>query len=162
MTRGERAQELAMALGAKSVQGPADPPPVSLDAAILFAPVGDLVPPALEALDRGGTLAIAGIHLSDIPVLEYQRHLFQERQVRSVRPTRGPTHASSWRSRSLTTSRSPECRTPWITPTLRWRIWPPGESRVPRCCWCDLARSGRDRLRRCPSEVGVLLRSVSL
>ena len=84
MTRGERAQELAIALGAKSVQGPADPPPVPLDAAILFAPVGDLVPPALEALDRGGTLAIAGIHLSDIPALEYQRHLFQERQVRSV------------------------------------------------------------------------------
>ena len=40
--------------------------------------------PALEALDRGGTLAIAGIHLSDIPVLNYQRHLFQERQIRSV------------------------------------------------------------------------------
>ena len=40
--------------------------------------------PALEALDRGGTLAIAGIHLSDIPPLNYQRHLFQERQVRSV------------------------------------------------------------------------------
>jgi propanol-preferring alcohol dehydrogenase len=50
----------------------------------LFAPVGDLVPVALEALDRGGTLAIAGIHLSDIPVLDYQRHLFQERTVRSV------------------------------------------------------------------------------
>jgi propanol-preferring alcohol dehydrogenase len=57
---------------------------VALDSAILFAPVGDLVLPALEALDRGGTLAIAGIHLSDIPKLNYQRHLFQERQVRSV------------------------------------------------------------------------------
>jgi propanol-preferring alcohol dehydrogenase len=57
---------------------------VRLDAAILFAPVGDLVLPALEALDRGGTLAVAGIHLSDIPVLNYQRHLFQERQLRSV------------------------------------------------------------------------------
>jgi propanol-preferring alcohol dehydrogenase len=65
-------------------QGAADPPPVKLDAAILFAPVGDLVLPALEALDRGGTLAIAGIHLSDIPALNYQRHLFQERQIRSV------------------------------------------------------------------------------
>ena len=63
---------------------PADPPPVKLDAAILFAPVGDLVLPALEALDRGGTLAVAGIHLSDIPALNYQRHLFQERQIRSV------------------------------------------------------------------------------
>jgi len=84
MTRGEEARELALALGAASAQGAADPPPVKLDSAILFAPVGDLVLPALEALDRGGTLAIAGIHLSDIPALNYQRHLFQERQVRSV------------------------------------------------------------------------------
>ena len=84
MTRGAEARELALALGAASAQGAADAPPVKLDAAILFAPVGDLVPPALEALDRGGTLAIAGIHLSDIPALNYQRHLFQERQVRSV------------------------------------------------------------------------------
>jgi len=84
MTRGAEARELALALGAASVQGAADPPPVKLDAAILFAPVGDLVRPAMEALDRGGTLAIAGIHLSDIPVLNYQRHLFQERQIRSV------------------------------------------------------------------------------
>ena len=65
-------------------RAPTSRPPVELDAAILFAPVGDLVLPALEALDRGGTLAIAGIHLSDIPALNYQRHLFQERQVRSV------------------------------------------------------------------------------
>jgi propanol-preferring alcohol dehydrogenase len=84
MTRGADARELALELGAASAQGAADPPPVKLDAAILFAPVGDLVLPALEALDRGGTLAIAGIHLSDIPALNYQRHLFQERQVRSV------------------------------------------------------------------------------
>jgi propanol-preferring alcohol dehydrogenase len=84
MTRGEQARELALSLGAASAQGAADRPPVALDAAILFAPVGDLVLPALEALDRGGTLAIAGIHLSDIPTLNYQRHLFQERQVRSV------------------------------------------------------------------------------
>jgi propanol-preferring alcohol dehydrogenase len=84
MTRGQRARELALALGAASVQGAEDRPPVALDAAILFAPVGDLVLPACEALDRGGTLAIAGIHLSDIPAMNYQRHLFQERQVRSV------------------------------------------------------------------------------
>ncbi len=84
MTRGEDARELALALGAASAQGASDPPPVALDSAILFAPVGDLVLPALEALDRGGTLAIAGIHLSDVPTLNYQRHLFQERQVRSV------------------------------------------------------------------------------
>lgn len=84
MTRGAQARELALALGATSVQSLADPPPVRLDAAILFAPVGNLVLPALEALDRGGTLAVAGIHLSDIPELNYQRHLFQERQLRSV------------------------------------------------------------------------------
>jgi len=84
MTRGDEARRLALDLGAASAQGAADPPPVKLDAAILFAPVGDLVLPALEALDRGGTLAVAGIHLSDIPALNYQRHLFQERQIRSV------------------------------------------------------------------------------
>src|SRR6476620_10370608 len=84
MTRGERARELALSLGAASAQGVTDRPPAPLDAAILFAPVGDLVLPALEALDRGGTLAIAGIYLSDIPALNYARHLFQERQVRSV------------------------------------------------------------------------------
>ena len=84
MTRGVQAQELALRLGASSAQGAADPPPVPLDAAILFAPVGDLVLPALEALDRGGTLSVAGIYLSDIPSLNYERHLFQERQVRSV------------------------------------------------------------------------------
>lgn len=84
MTRGAEARQLALDLGAASVQGAADPPPVPLDAAILFAPVGDLVLPACEALGPGGTLAIAGIHLSDIPSLNYQRHLFQERQIRSV------------------------------------------------------------------------------
>ena len=50
----------------------------------MFAPVGELVPIALQAIDRGGTLAIAGIHLSDVPSLNYQTHLFQERQIRSV------------------------------------------------------------------------------
>lgn len=84
MTRGEEARELALALGVASVQGSADPPPEQLDAAILFAPVGELVLPAMEGLDRGGILSIAGIHLTDIPVLNYQRHLFQEREIRSV------------------------------------------------------------------------------
>lgn len=84
MTRGAAARELALALGAASAQGADESPPVKLDSAILFAPVGELVLPALEALDRGGTLAIAGIYLSDIPVLNYERHLFFERQIRSV------------------------------------------------------------------------------
>jgi alcohol dehydrogenase, propanol-preferring len=84
LTRSERARGLALRLGAASAGAAADLPPEPLDAAILFAPVGELVPPALEALDRGGTLAIAGIYLTDIPALVYQRHLFNERQVRSV------------------------------------------------------------------------------
>jgi alcohol dehydrogenase, propanol-preferring len=84
LTRGEKAQRLALALGAASARGAYDTPPEPLDAAILFAPVGDLVPVALQALDRGGTLAVAGIYLSDIPPLNYERHLFQERQLRSV------------------------------------------------------------------------------
>jgi alcohol dehydrogenase, propanol-preferring len=83
-TRGEAARELARSLGVASAQDSFDPPPVQLDSAILFAPVGTLVPPALSALDRGGTLAIAGIYLTDIPELNYERHLFQERQLRSV------------------------------------------------------------------------------
>ncbi len=84
LTRSPEARELALALGAASVADATDPPPEPLDGAILFAPVGSLVLPALEALDRGGTLAIAGIHLSDIPTLDYERHLFEERTLRSV------------------------------------------------------------------------------
>lgn len=84
ITRSPVDQDLARRLGAASVGGAADRPPEPLDAAILFAPAGTLVPPALAALDRGGTLAVAGIHLSDIPTLNYQEHLFQERTLRSV------------------------------------------------------------------------------
>jgi alcohol dehydrogenase, propanol-preferring len=84
LTRAEPARRLALELGAASAGGADDPPPEPLDAAILFAPAGELVPVALAALDRGGTLAVAGIHLSDIPSLDYQRHLFQERTLRSV------------------------------------------------------------------------------
>ncbi|WP_086726397.1 zinc-dependent alcohol dehydrogenase family protein [Streptomyces carpinensis] len=83
-TRSPAARELALNLGAASATDPYAPPPQPLDAAILFAPAGDLVPVALEALDSGGTLSIAGIHLTDIPALDYQRHLFRERTVRSV------------------------------------------------------------------------------
>lgn len=84
LTRDAAARELALELGAASA-GPADGrPPVPLDAAILFAPVGTLVPVALAALDQGGTLAVAGIHLTDVPVLDYQEHLFRERVLTSV------------------------------------------------------------------------------
>jgi propanol-preferring alcohol dehydrogenase len=84
LTRSPEAQQLALALGASSVGGAFDMPPELLDAAILFAPVGSLVPVALAGLDRGGTLSIAGIYLSDIPTMTYDDHLFQERTLRSV------------------------------------------------------------------------------
>jgi alcohol dehydrogenase, propanol-preferring len=84
MTRAPEARNLALDLGVASAGGADDPPPEPLDAAILFAPVGTLVPPALAALERGGTLAVAGIHLSTIPPLDYQRHLFEERSLCSV------------------------------------------------------------------------------
>jgi propanol-preferring alcohol dehydrogenase len=84
LTRSVAARELALELGAASA-GPADgAPPVPLDAAVLFAPAGELVPVALRALDQGGTLAVAGIHLSDVPGLNYQAELFREKQLRSV------------------------------------------------------------------------------
>ena len=84
LTRSADAQRLALELGAASARDAYDAPPEPLDAAVLFAPVGDLVPVAMRALDRGGTLAIAGIHLSDIPTLSYEREVFQERTVTSV------------------------------------------------------------------------------
>src|SRR5262249_28833919 len=83
-TRGGKHQELAHELGAIWTGSADAAPPVKLRAAILFAPVGDLVLPAMAALNKGGTLAIAGIHLSPVPEMDYQKHLFQERTVRSV------------------------------------------------------------------------------
>ncbi|MFF5262375.1 zinc-binding alcohol dehydrogenase family protein [Actinomadura viridis] len=83
-TRAPAARALALELGAASAGGSFDPAPEPLDSAIVFAPAGELVPAALERLDRGGTLAVAGIHLTDVPPLNYARHLFEERQVRSV------------------------------------------------------------------------------
>ncbi|WP_202918118.1 zinc-binding alcohol dehydrogenase family protein [Streptomyces cavernae] len=84
MTRDPAARRLALELGAASAAGAYDAAPELLDSAILFAPVGDLVPVALRALDRGGVLAVAGIHLSDIPSLRYEQELFYEKELRSV------------------------------------------------------------------------------
>jgi propanol-preferring alcohol dehydrogenase len=84
MTRDERHRTLARELGAVWVGGAADLPPVPLESAVLFAPAGELVPAALAALDRGGTLALAGIYMTDVPRLVYERHLFYERNLRSV------------------------------------------------------------------------------
>jgi alcohol dehydrogenase, propanol-preferring len=77
-------QALARDLGAAWVGGASEAPPVRLHASIMFAPAGQLVIPALRALERGGTLALAGIHMSTIPPLEYDRDLFGERVIRSV------------------------------------------------------------------------------
>lgn len=81
-TRSAAARQLALELGASSATSTAPPEPV--ESAVLFAPAGELVPLALSALDQGGTLAIAGIHLTDIPPLRYADHLFRERSVCSV------------------------------------------------------------------------------
>lgn len=77
-------QALARELGAVWVGGAQDAPPDSLHGSIIFAPAGELVPPALRALERGGTLALAGIHMSPIPSLDYDRDVFGERVLRSV------------------------------------------------------------------------------
>lgn len=84
MTRGDEHRNLARSLGAAWVGDATEPPPRRLDSAILFAPAGEIVPAALSALDKGATLACAGIHLSDIPPLKYREHLFDERTLTSV------------------------------------------------------------------------------
>ncbi len=58
--------------------------PVAADSAIIFAPAGELIPPALRALKKGGTLSLAGIHMSDVPSMKYEECLFYEKNVRSV------------------------------------------------------------------------------
>src|SRR5262249_9082834 len=84
LTRSPAARELALDLGCASAGGAGDAPPEPLDGAIMFAPVGELVPPALRALDRGGSLSIAGIHLTDVPRLAYADELFEERTLTST------------------------------------------------------------------------------
>ena len=84
MSRGGVHRDLAAELGADWIGEANDAPPAKLDAGIMFAPAGDLVPPAMRALDRGGILAVAGIYLTDIPALNYERELFYERELRSV------------------------------------------------------------------------------
>jgi len=82
-TRDARHQRLALELGAKWAGGAFDAPPAPLDAAIVFAPAGEIVPAALKALRKGGTLVLGGIHMSRIPPLDYEL-LYQERVIRSV------------------------------------------------------------------------------
>lgn len=82
-TRDERHRRLALELGAKWAGGTLDQPPVALDAAIVFAPAGEIVPAALKALRKGGTVALAGIYMSPTPPIEYAL-LYHERVLRSV------------------------------------------------------------------------------
>jgi propanol-preferring alcohol dehydrogenase len=84
MTRGEPNRQLARDLNVAFVGGEADEPPEPLDAAIVFAPAGSLVPVALRATRAGGTVVLAGIHMSDVPELVYESTLFHERDLRSV------------------------------------------------------------------------------
>jgi len=83
-TRGEKHRRLALELGAAWAGQAADAPPKKLDGAIVFAPVGALAVAALAALDKGGTVALAGIYMTDIPSLNYERLLFHEKQLCSV------------------------------------------------------------------------------
>lgn len=82
-TRDERHRRLALELGARWAGGTFDDPPQKLDAAIVFAPAGEIVPAALRALHKGGTLVLGGIHMSPIPSLDYEL-LYGERAIRSV------------------------------------------------------------------------------
>ncbi|MEP9384255.1 zinc-dependent alcohol dehydrogenase family protein [Nocardioides sp. KR10-350] len=84
VTRDEAARELALELGAASAVGADGVPPVPLDSAIVFAPAGEVVSAALAALDRGGTVSVAGIHVSDLPALDYEHQLFYEKTLTSV------------------------------------------------------------------------------
>lgn len=82
-TRDARHQRLALELGAKWAGGTFAEPPVKLDAAIVFAPAGEIVPAALKALRKGAALVLGGIHMSPIPSFDYDL-LYQERVIRSV------------------------------------------------------------------------------
>jgi alcohol dehydrogenase, propanol-preferring len=84
VTRGVQGADLARGLGAVWTGAPGETPPVPLDSAIVFAPAGELVPEALAGLAPGGTVALAGIHMTDVPRLDYAKHLFLEKTLTSV------------------------------------------------------------------------------
>ena len=83
-TRERARQRLALELGAAWAGAPGDALPDKLDGAIVFAPAGSLVPIALRDLDKGGTVALAGIHMTDLPTMAYGPHLFWEKTLQSV------------------------------------------------------------------------------
>jgi len=83
-TRGESHRALARRLGAAWVGDTFDPPPALADAAIVFAPAGEIVPAALRGVERGGRVVLAGIHMTPVPEMTYEPHLFHEKTVTSV------------------------------------------------------------------------------
>jgi len=84
VSRGEKHRQLARRMGADWVGESAEQLPCKVQSAIIFAPAGELVLPALVGLQKGGVLALAGIYMTPIPQMEYQRHVFYERDIRSV------------------------------------------------------------------------------
>jgi len=84
VSRNANHQKLAMKLGARWAGDDATKMPGKVQSAIVFAPVGSVVPAALQSLDRGGVVSLAGIHMSPIPELTYDRDLFQERDIHPV------------------------------------------------------------------------------
>ena len=84
VSRGQKHRQLARQMGADWVGESAEQLPCKVHSAIIFAPAGELVPPALEMLQKGGTLALAGIYMTPIPQMDYQRYVFYERDIRSV------------------------------------------------------------------------------
>ncbi|MEJ5299368.1 MAG: zinc-dependent alcohol dehydrogenase family protein [Thermodesulforhabdaceae bacterium] len=84
VSRGAKHQELARSMGAHWVGTSPEEMPEKVDSAIIFAPAGEIVPQALAHLKKGGTLALAGIYMTPIPSLDYERHLFYEKNVHSV------------------------------------------------------------------------------
>ena len=84
VSRTERHQHLALNLGAAWAGARADEMPIDCDSAIIFAPAGALLPAALTRVKKGGTVALAGIYMSDIPRMNYEQHLFYEKNIHSV------------------------------------------------------------------------------
>ena len=143
MSRGGIHQGLAEELGADWTGNAADRPPAALDAAILFAPAGELVPAALRALDRGGILAVAGIYLTPIPELPTSGISSTSASCGRSPPTRGPTarSCSAWRPGwGWSPPRPPTPSTGPISPS---RISPVTASSGRRCSGSVNGRTGK-------------------
>ena len=149
LTRSAEARRAGARRSARPRPDAADAaPPEPLDAAMLFAPAGELVPVAMRALDQGGTLAVAGIHLSDIPALELLAdELFREKQLRSVTAnTRADGEEFLRLAAGAAHPADDDAAAPWPKPTRRWPTWPPTGSPAPPCSFPDRPNSARAAL----------------